>query len=280
MNDLLKNPRTYPVLCGILGNRPSRLSHAMHSAGYAAVGLPWVYVAFDTVDTAAGLSAMRSLSIRGLSLTIPHKETAVSLLDRVSDEVRAIGAVNTVVNDGATLSGHNTDWIGIRDALAEAGFEAAGRSVLLLGAGGAARAAAYAMKRLGAGRFIVANRSAERGKALADEFGGEFAPFSALTPDLVKGFDLVLNSTPIGSKLAPHEKPPLDVSSFRSGQCVFDFVTVPTELLASARSVGATTIAGSRMLLFQAFGQFKLFTGQDAPREEMAKALELELSKQ
>ena len=110
---------SYPRLCGLLARKPTRLGQAMHNAGFAELGLPFAYVAFDTEDTAHALDTMRRLGFRGFSLTIPHKETALPLLDECSREASVIGAVNTVVNSGKSLFGENTDWIGVRDSLLE-----------------------------------------------------------------------------------------------------------------------------------------------------------------
>lgn len=275
-----KNSKTFPVLCGLLADRPTRLSQAMHSAGFAASGLPFSYVAFDTVDTAGAIQAMRTLGIRGFSLTIPHKEAALALVDRLADEVKKIGAANTVINEDGILTASNTDWIGIRDALFEAGFNPSGKKALIIGAGGAARAAAYALGTLNSASVSIANRSNERAEKLAAEFGETFLPYQSLNPRSIADFDLVINSTPVGSKLVPQEKLPVDYSSFHAGQCVFDFVTAGTELLTAAEKGGAKTIAGARMLLFQALEQFRLFTGESAPREKMEQALKNELQRQ
>ena len=278
MDTPFKNSKTFPVLCGLLADRPTRLSQAMHSAGFQAEELPFEYIAFDTVDTAGALNAMRVLGIRGLSLTIPHKEAAIALIDNASDDVREIGAVNTVINEDGRLKGYNTDWIGIRDALIEAKFDPAGKSVLIFGAGGASRAAIVALKRMKAGSISVTNRSADRGKKLAETAGVQFLPIEQISTTAIGSFNLFINSTPIGSKLAaPDQQFSFDLTCFKPGHCVFDLVTTPTELTKIAKTAGAVAIAGSRMLLFQALEQFRLFTGRAAPREVMERALEEEL---
>ena len=109
-----------PIICGLLANQPTKLSLAMHTAGYKALGLNFIYQTFDTIDTKEALENMRAKSIRGLSLTIPHKENAMSLIDEVSKSAKIIGAVNTVVNQDGKLSGDNTDCYGIAEAFREA----------------------------------------------------------------------------------------------------------------------------------------------------------------
>ncbi len=138
-----------PVLCGSIAGRPGRFGVAMHNAAYRALGLDYVYVAFGTEDTAGAAAAMRTLGLRGLGVTMPHKLRIAEYLDAMDDDARAIGAVNTVVNDAGRLTGYNVDWIGAVRAFREA-LDVSAARVAVIGAGGGARAIVYGLVREGA----------------------------------------------------------------------------------------------------------------------------------
>ena len=266
---------SYPRVCGLLGKNPSRLSQAMHNAAFSARGLPFIYAAFNTEDTAFGLQAMRTLGFRGLSLTIPHKEAAMTLVDECSVEATTIGAINTVVNNDGELLGSNTDYVGIREALREVGFAPDKRPVLLFGAGGASRAALYALKELGIKNILLTNRTSDRASALASEFSVQQIAYEDLAKFDFSSLSLFINSSAIGSPSAPsNAEYPFALNSFGSGQFVFDMVTRETLLLQAAKDNGATIVPGLRMLLHQAVPQFLAFTGETtAPIAEMEHAL-------
>lgn len=258
----------FPRLCGLLAKSPTRLSQSMHNAGFQNLGLPFTYVAFDTEDTAAAIQAMRKLGIRGYSLTIPHKEIAFSLVDDLSPEAKAIGAVNTVINTGTRLLGENTDWLGVQSALKEGAVSVQGRRVLMLGAGGAARAGIYALQRMGAKEIVISNRSFGRAQDLAAEFSITALSLSDLAAQQASDFSLLVNSTPVGSHLHPGENALAGFYNGKQGKelpAYFEMATFPTPLLEKVKQLGGKTVEGSRMLLFQAEAQFLLFTGQSAP---------------
>ena len=261
----------FPRLCGLIARQPTRLSQSMHNAGFRHLGLDFSYVAFDIEDTEYALDAVRRLGIRGLSLTIPHKEIALQHTDRLSDEVKAIGAMNTLLNSGDELFGFNTDCAGIDEALREAKFKVPGASIVVLGAGGAARAAVYTLIKESPKSIVVSNRSAGRGQALASDFGIEFCPLADIE-EAISSCTLLINATPIGSHLGQGEHA-FSLTCLAPEHCVFDFVTSETELTKKAAQQGAKVILGSRMLLFQALEQFKLFTELEAPREVLEQAL-------
>lgn len=271
---------SYPRVCGLLGKFPSRLSQAMHNAAFQAQALPFVYAAFHTEDTAFGLQAMRDLGLRGLSLTIPHKEVAMELVDELAPEARSIGAINTVVNDAGTLRGSNTDWIGIKEALSEANYKVDQRAVLLFGAGGASRAALFTLQRLGVEKILITNRTLSRAEKLAEEFSAEVLPYEELKSFDFSSLSLFINSSAIGSPSAPKDAAyPFELGVFEKSQTVFDMVTKETDLLRAAAKSGATTIPGVRMLLHQAVPQFLAFTElQKAPVSVMEEALLKELA--
>lgn len=265
---------SFPALYGLLAVKPTLLSQAMHNAGFKALNLNCFYVAFDTDDTENALCAMRTLGIRGLSLTIPHKENAFQSMDELSEEAKKIGAINTVINDGSKLKGENTDWVGIKQAFNEAKTDFQNKRVLIFGAGGAARAAIFAAQCGQAEKIVVSNRTPERAHLLASDFQIEVLPTEALKEPEKYGFDILVNCTPLGSKLALFEQFPFDISKLTGIQTVFDMVTKDTTpLLEAAKMQGLKTVSGLRMLLFQALEQFRLFTGENPPQAAMEKAL-------
>ena len=243
----------------------------MHTAGYRALGLDFVYVPFKVTEVGGALAGMRALGIRGFGVSYPHKLAVLPLLDVVAPVARRIGAVNTIVNDAGRLTGHNTDWIGAVRALEEVRPLADAR-VLLLGAGGAARAVAFGLRERGA-KVIVANRDVGKAEALAGDVGGDFAPLGD-APSFLPRSDVVVNATTRGMA-GVDPSPPLPAEALNSGHVVMDLVYKPleTDLLRHARDRGATAIHGGRMLLHQAAEQFALYTGQPAPLDAMDAAL-------
>lgn len=259
-----------PVLCGSIAARPGTFGVAMQTAAYRALGLDWLYVAFGTEDTAAAVAAMRALGIRGLGVTMPHKRTIAAFLDDVSDTARAIGAVNTVVNDDGRLTGHNVDGQGFLDAIREA-FEPRGCRAAVVGAGGGARAIVHALVREGA-KVTVYNRSRAHGMALASAVGADYGGPPAALADAAP-YDLLAHATPVGfhapdAMLIPAE-------ALRPGMVVFDAVAVPvtTRLLATAAARDGRIVRGVRMQLHQAVRQVELYTGRVPPLAVMENAL-------
>ncbi len=263
------------VLCGSISLHPVGLGRAMHEAGYRAAGLPWAYVPFAVErDLEGALRGMRALGIRGLGISMPHKLAVMAHLDRVDPLATRIGAVNTVVNDAGTLVGHNTDASGAVAALREA-RDPHGARVLVLGAGGAARAVAFGMVDAGA-EVVIANRSEARAREVADACGARGSVPWDDAAATVAEVDVVINATSVGM-VAPGEPAgaPLPGAALRAGLVVMDIVYKPveTELLRAARAAGARTVHGGRMLLHQAGGQWSLYTGQPAPLVAMDEAL-------
>ena len=261
------------TLCGSLSLHAVALGAAMHDAAYAALGLPFRYVPFEIREEGlpAALGAMRALSIRGLGISMPFKQAVMPLLDEVDPIAARIGAVNTVVNEGGRLVGHNTDHIGAARALAEA-IELLGARVLVLGAGGAARAVAFGLIEQGA-VVTLCNRSDARAEALAADLGARHRAWDERHD--TRDIDAIVNATSIGMKDVA-EGSPLDEAALSPPLVVMDIVYRPlaTELVESARRRGLVTIHGGRMLLFQAARQHELYTGTAAPLDAMNAALE------
>ncbi len=272
-------------LLGIVGN-PVRasLSPAMHRAALRRAGFDACYQAFEIAPDQLRpvLRALPLLGFWGINVTIPYKERVVSLLDEVDRQARAIGAVNTVVVRDGRLIGHNTDAEGFRLALEiEGRTELRGARVLIVGAGGAARAVAYACLARGCRSLLIANRSGARARSLCRALRANFpAPDIAAvasggahwTPQ-VEGCEVIVNTTPLGGR--PDDPLPVPLAALRRGQTVMDIVYHPrrTPLLLAARASGARTVDGLQMLLHQGALAFTLWTGREAPSGVMRRAL-------
>lgn len=251
-------------------------------AGYRALGLNYFYMPFQLVpDQVPGaLAGMRALGIRGFGVSMPFKLLVMEHLDRLDPLAERIGAVNTVVNDEGTLTGYNTDAWGAVEALREV-LPVGGARVLVIGAGGAARAVVFGLVHAGA-IVHVCNRTPEKGAELAAHVGGgarSVGGFEAL--DDLEGYDAVVNASSLGMETgsAAASSTPVPRAALRPGFVVMDIVYKPirTRLLDEATAAGATTVHGGRMLLHQACRQFELYTGQEAPREAMDVALRRQL---
>ena len=248
------------------------LSPAMHNAAFAALGLPHRYEARDVAEAelAATLQRMRRDEVLGANVTIPHKETVLRLMDDVSDEARKIGAVNTIVRRRERLAGENTDAYGFHRALEEA--HVSPRRVLLLGAGGAARACATVLLASGA-EVLVANRNRDRADRLArsldvDRRRPRATPWP--TQDDLDRVDAVVNATPLGL----HNEDPLKGRALP--RVVVDLVPMAAEtpLVKRAKATENTTVVdGLSMLLHQAARSFQLWTGLEPPLAVMRQAL-------
>lgn len=250
------------------------VSPAMHNAAFKHMGLDITYKAM--LVTSEGLSDAtawtKGPAVLGLNVTVPHKEAIIGLLDRVDPEARAIGAVNTVVNRGGRLEGYNTDGRGFIKGLRADGVAVAGTRVLVLGAGGAARAVCYYLARE-AGELCIYNRTPERARRLAAEFGGEGRTVSAIErlEGFLKGFDIVINATSLG--LGADDPLPCDLKDIRPGQTVCDLIYRTTPFLREAAARGAATVDGTGMLLYQGVLSLELWTGEKAPVGVMKEAL-------
>jgi shikimate dehydrogenase len=257
------------TLCGSISLHPVSLGAAMHIAGYRALGLSFTYVPFKVTDIAGAITGMRALGIRGLGVSMPYKQSIIPLLDALDPLAARIGAVNTVVNDDGRLTGYNTDAYGAIRALEEA-RPIAGARMLLLGAGGAARAIAHAAAFRGA-LLTIANRDRSRAESLARDTGARASGLDAVS---AMDHEIIVNATSVGmSEVDPQS--PIPEEAIREGVLVMDIVYKPMEtvLLQIARRRGATTIHGGRMLLYQAARQFELYTSAPAPIEAMETAL-------
>jgi shikimate dehydrogenase len=269
-------------VAGVIGD-PIRhsLSPALHNAAYSALGLDWVYVAFPVPagSGAAAVEAMRTLGLAGLSVTMPHKQSAATAVDRLTPTAARLGVVNTVSwsksSDGG-LVGDSTDGPGFIDNLrGDEGFEPAGCRAVVLGTGGAARSVTLALAEARADSLVVVGRDAEAAEAcagLAGRSGSAAGPMD-LAP-VVGCADLVVNATPVG--MVPGDGLPFGIDPEWLASCRFvaDLIYAParTPLLIAAREHGISTGNGLGMLIHQAARQIEMWTGRPAPLDTMSAA--------
>lgn len=252
----------------------------------AAINLVYLALALPPDKLAVGLEAARVFGWRGLNITIPHKEAVLKYLDSTTPEAVEIGAVNTVVNEDGILTGYNTDGAGFIRSLLEGGFQPAGCRVVIIGAGGAARAVAMALARAGCDELILAGRTLSRASELAMQINRRY-PAKArsitldeqvLTPVLVAA-DLLVNASPVGT-FPHHQDPPVIPERLLHARLtVSDLVYNPREtvLLRAAKAQGCRTVDGTGMLLHQGALAFELWTGKPAPVEIMRQELNRQL---
>lgn len=275
-------------LVGVLGDPVAHSrSPAMHNAAFRALGIDWCYVPLHvaSAQVEAALRGLVALGFVGANVTIPHKEAAARLADELTPAAQAIGAVNTLtVLQGGRLRGDNTDAGGTLAALREAGVEVAGRRAVLLGAGGSARAVAYALAASGA-HVVLANRTPERAAALAASLQPHVAgrleatalsDAGALQAALARA-DLVVNATSVGMHPEDSRSPLPEGVQLHPGLAVLDLVYAPreTRLLRQAAHAGCRTIEGLRVLVHQGALAFEMWTGRPAPLDVMSRAVEV-----
>jgi shikimate dehydrogenase len=277
------NPNYKAELVGVFGHPVAENpTVVMEEAGFQALQLNWRYLTIEVLpeDLQAAMRGMRAFNMRGINLTIPHKVEVLKYLDEVKPDAALMGAVNTVVRVGDKLVGENTDGKGFMQALRQdAKVDPKGKKVLVLGAGGAARAITVELALGGVQQITIVNRSVERGKGLTEllqtktpveagfiQWQGSFA--------IPEDTDILVNATSIGLAPLSHEKPEIDYGSIRAGMVVCDVIPAPmTPFLKEAQARGAKAVDGLGMLVYQGAIGFKLWTGLEAPVEAMYKAL-------
>ena len=263
-------PNSASELYAVFGNPVAHsMGPLMHNTWFNACRVNAVYLGFCIDDICQGMAAMRALKIKGASITIPFKEKILDCLDGVDPIAADIGAVNTVVNQNGELWGYNTDCAGAVDPLKQIS-SLAGKTVYILGAGGAAKAVAFGIARE-QGRVMIVNRNEKKGRALADYVKGTFISWHEFTGD---GADIIINTTPLGMVPEIYSSP-VDKSVLHADTVVMDIVYNPldTRLLCDARTVGCRTIDGLSMFIHQGAHQFRLFTGQEPPLELMKNTI-------
>lgn len=271
-------------LVGVLGHPVAENpTSVMQEAAFAALGLRWRYLTVDVGPQALpdAIRGVRALGMKGVNLTLPHKVAVLSLLDEVSPDAAMIGAVNTVRRAGDRLIGENTDGKGfLRGVREEAGMDPSGKSVVVLGAGGAARAITVELALAGAARLTVVNRSPGRGRGLCEDLRrriqakADFIPWTGVYR-VGPCADILVNATSIGLYPDGEAMPEVDLQDARPDLLVCDVVPNPpeTRLIRTARSRGLKTLTGLPMLVYQGAIGFEMWTGRKAPEQTMKAAL-------
>ncbi len=269
-------------LAGVIGWPVDHsLSPAIHNAAFAALGMDWVYVplAVPPPRLAVAIRGLLALGFAGANVTMPHKTEAAEIVDACSDDARLLRAVNTIVVGADELSGHNTDALGFERFLREdAGFDPAGRSALVFGAGGAARACALALTRGGVASLAVAVRETSKADDLRAVVKDQSTAVRVIDLDRaseVRGVDLIVNATPLGVHGEALPLPPLG-----PGVVAVDLLYRPsaTPFQTAAREAGGVMFGGLGLLLRQAAISFELWTGQAPPLPVMSAAALSELA--
>lgn len=248
------------------------LSPTMHNAGFKALGINSTYDFFEIPpeELSDFMQKVRDENIKGLSVSKPHKQTVIPLLDDIDETAKSIGAVNTIYWKNSLLTGTNVDWVGVEQALLEK-TKIENKEVIILGAGGAARSAIYALQKNGAEKIIILNRTLSHAKILAQEFNceyGEISDFSSYNPNIIiQATSAGLNKEE-GVKIIPKDL-------LLPEMVIMEMIYTPlkTKIIRDAREIGAKTITGERMLLHQGIAAFELWTSRKAPFDIMEKAV-------
>jgi shikimate dehydrogenase len=269
-------------VCGVIGDPIEHsLSPTIHNAAFDQLKLDFVFLAFrvKAADLENAVRGMRGLGIHGLNVTMPHKSTVIGYLDEVDSTVKFLGSANTVLNKDGVLSGFNTDGVGALKALRENGVALSEKKVLLLGAGGAAKAIAFSLAEE-VGELAILNRAAEKAKKLAEALGRIFNKKivgGALSSDAIaknlQDSDVLINATSVG--MHPEDNQSIVASQWlRSDLTVMDIVYNPveTKLARDAKAAGAKVISGVEMLIYQGAASFEIWTKRSAPVEVMRRA--------
>jgi shikimate dehydrogenase len=273
-------------ICGLIGDPVEHsMSPAMHNAAFKKTGLDYIYLPFRVTpeNLPGAISGLRSLNLRGMNVTIPHKVSVIPLLDELEPMAKKIGAINTIVNDNGYLKGYNTDAEGFLKSLSEKDIAPSGKKIVILGAGGVSRAISFTLAEQGA-EIAILSRSQKiewaekltinKSKVLAMELN------NTNLKSVLSHADILVNATSVGmspdtdNTLVPQEL-------FRPGMLVFDVIYNPekTRLLADAEKAGAVAVGGLDMLIWQGALSFELWTGIKAPADVMKKAAVNMLSK-
>lgn len=256
----------------------------MQEAAFAALDLQWRYLTIEVKPESLpdAMRGVRALGMMGVNLTIPHKVAVIPLLDEISRDAAIIGAVNTVRRQGDKLIGENTDGKGfLRGVREEAGVDPAGKHILVLGAGGAARAITVELALAGAATITIWNRTAERGETLCQDLkarasaNATFVPWRGTCP-IGPDVDILVNATSIGLFPNTDAMPDVDFEDARPELLVCDVVPNPpeTRMIQTARMQGLKTLTGLPMLVYQGAIGFEMWTGRKAPEPAMRAALQ------
>jgi len=275
-------------ICGVIGDPIAHtLSPTIQNSAFRHLNLDFIFLAFKvkTAELETSIKAVRALGIRGLNVTMPHKTEVINYLDEIDKTSRFLNSANTIVNTESKLLGYSTDGIGAIKALMENGVELASSNVVLLGAGGAGRAIALSLVE-NVSKLVILNRDYKKAKKLELDLNLKFkknvSAESLSTDSLTNNLrdsDLLINATNVGM-ISNKKLSIVDSNLLTPNLTVLDIVYNPleTKLLADAREVGAKTINGIDMLIYQGAASFELWTGKKAPIDVMKNAVLKQIS--
>ncbi|HHV73764.1 shikimate dehydrogenase [Thermoanaerobacterium sp. R66] len=244
------------------------LSPLIHNYAFENLDFNSVYVSFDVneEDLKDAIIGIKALGIKGLNVTVPHKESVIKYLDRISDEAKLIGAVNTIKNNSGSLEGYNTDVTGFMESLKEHNVDVVGKNAVILGAGGAAKAVAVGLALLGVKSIYVCNRSIDKAKELSIHMGNNFniksLGISYNDLNMLDEIDILINATSVG--MYPNvDVSPIGEDVVAKAKFVYDIIYNPekTLFLSYAEKYRIKYINGLDMLINQAIDSFKIWTG-------------------
>jgi shikimate dehydrogenase len=269
-------------VCGVIGDPVEHsLSPAIQNAAFNHLKLDFVFLAFrvKAVELEDAMRGMRGLGIHGLNVTMPHKKAVTAFVDELDPTAKFLCAVNTILNRNGRLCGFNTDGVGALKALQENGATLSGKKVLLLGAGGAAKAITFSLAKE-ADELVLLNRTPEKAKELAKSLNqilGKKVTGATLSPNAIqenlRDSDVLINATSVG--MHPNaSQSPVAPEWLKPDLTVMDIVYNPveTKLAKDAKAAGARVISGVEMLIHQGAASFEIWTGRSAPVEVMRKA--------
>lgn len=256
------------TICVSVSARPTSIGTRFHNYLYAELGLNFLYKAFRTADIAGTIAGVRALGIRGCSVSMPHKEDVIALVDVLEPSAEAIGSVNTIVNNDGILTASNTDYLAIDELIREREIDLT-RPVILHGSGGMAKAIAAVLRHRNATHVTVYSRNTATGAALADKYA---YAFTATLP-APTGATLI-NATPIGMHGTTANDLAFPLEHIHAARAIIDVVAFPsdTPLIAAARNVGTNVVAGDAIIARQAARQFVAYTGVTPTPEQIHQA--------
>lgn len=250
-------------VCISIAEKASNFGTTLHNMAYKELGLNFMYKAFSVNDLEGAIDGVRALGIRGCSVSMPFKQAVIPLVDALDETAESTGAVNTIVNDGKCLKGYNTDLIGARTALALLRPQSE-EPIMVLGAGGVARAILVALSEMGCSNIVVATRDITKYPSLKTIANYRVIPWHSRHEYQAR---LLINATSIG--MTPDVKlMPVETEYIHDTRAIMDVVVSPmeTSLISYARKAGKSVVSGYQMSLEQAAAQFFLYTGRPAPR--------------
>jgi shikimate dehydrogenase len=270
------------TVCGVIGDPIEHtLSPIIHNAAFESLKIDYIFLAFKVRagEVENAMSGIRALNVHGLNVTMPHKNAVVKYLDQIDPTAKTIASVNTILNKDGRLLGFNTDGVGALNALEQNGVKPRGKKVLLLGAGGAAKAIAYTLSQE-ADHLVILNRTTKQASDLADLLKQKFNKkinAGVLSPNVIKDnlvdANVLINATSVGMKPNANQTP-IEPEWLKPDLAVMDIVYNPieTKLAKDAKALGATVVSGVEMLIYQGAASFEIWTACKAPVEVMRKA--------